>query len=140
MHEAQTIATFVLTAALALLALGALLVVGVAAVVSMRVAGAVQAAARDGARAMRALAQTAEATARLSRRAERGVRRLGHRLSRTAFMESLLGSRRAGIAVAVITALEGAGAAFQAFMAVRRQAAAQAAPAGGGEEGTTHVG
>jgi hypothetical protein len=144
MHEAQAIATFVLTAGLALLVLAALVVFVVVAVVSVRVAGAVQAAVRDGARTMRALAQTTQALSRMTQRAERGVRQLRRSLSRISLLENLMGGRKASIMMAILTAIEGAGAAFQAFSAVRRQRAEASgeAPSGdtGGGEGTAHVG
>ncbi len=144
MHEAEAIATFVLTAALALLTVVALVLLAVVAVVSVRVAGAIEAAARDGARAMHAAAQTAQSVARMTRRAERGVRRLGRGLARFTHLERLLGGRGASVVMAVLAGLESAGVAVEAFKAVRRDQAAKdeahEAGTGSGEGGTAHVG
>lgn len=139
MHEAQAVATFVLTGALALLAWTLLAGAVVALLAGIRLARSLDAMAKEGVRAAHAVADVAEGARRMTRQAEGGLRELARTVRRVAFLERILERRLARLVIGGAAAIEGIRTAIRA-LGVLWSARAPTRAAGEGEEETAHVG
>ncbi|MCL6594623.1 MAG: hypothetical protein K6V73_00235 [Firmicutes bacterium] len=115
MHEAQAIATLVLTGALALLALALAGVVAAAAYLLLRAGRALGVVGPALAQGARAWAEGASEVLGLVREARGGVAEAARALRRLAFLERILERRLARWVILLAAALEGAGAALRAW-------------------------